>query len=46
MEYEGQYVEEVPGETMSLLRDNGVIEVFNTEEVMKDNRFKINPNQA
>lgn len=46
MEYEGQYVEEVPGETMSLLRDNGVIEVFNTEEVMKDNRFKINPNQT
>lgn len=31
MEYEGQYVEEVPGQTMSLLRDNGVVEVFNTE---------------
>lgn len=46
MEYEGQYIEEVPGETMSLLRDNGVVEVFNTEEVMKDNRFKINPNQT
>lgn len=46
MEYEGQYVEEVPGETMSLLRDNGVVEVFKTEEVMKDNRFKINPNQT
>lgn len=46
MEYEGQYIEEVPGETMSLLRDNGVIEVFNTEEVMKDNRLKINPNQT
>ncbi len=46
MEYEGQYVEEVPGQTMSLLRDNGVVEVFNTEEVMKDNRFKINPNQT
>lgn len=46
MEYEGQYIEEVPGQTMSLLRDNGVVEVFNTEEVMKDNRFKINPNQT
>lgn len=46
MEYEGQYVEEVPGQTMSLLRDNGVVEVFNTEEVMKDNRVKINPNQT
>lgn len=46
MEYEGQYVEEVPGRTMSLLRDNGVVEVFNTEDVMKDHRFKINPNQS
>lgn len=46
MEYEGQYIEEVPGKTMSLLRDNGVIEVFNTEEVLKDNRIKINPNQS
>lgn len=46
MEYEGQYIEEVPGETMSLLRDNGIIEVFNTEEVLKDNRYKINPNQS
>ena len=46
IEYEGQYIEEVPGETMSLLRDNGVIEVFKTEEVIKDNRLKINPNQT
>ena len=45
MEYEGQYMEEVPGKTMSLLRDNGVIEVFNTEEVLKDVRLKVNPNQ-
>lgn len=46
MEYEGQYIGEVPGETMSLLRDNGVIEVFNTEDVVKDYRLKINPNQT
>ncbi len=46
MEYEGQYVEEVPGETVSLLMNNGVVEVFKTEEVMKDTRFKINPNQT
>ncbi len=46
MEYEGQYVEEVPGETVSLLMNNGVVEVFKTEEVMKDSRFKINPNQT
>lgn len=46
LEYEGQYIEEIPGETVSLLHDNGVIEVFNTNEVMKDNRIKINPNQT
>lgn len=46
MEYEGQYVEEIPGQTMSLLRDNGIIEVFNTSEVLKDSRYKINPNQS
>lgn len=46
MEYEGQYIEEIPGETMSLLCDNGVIEVFNTNNVMKDIRLKINPNQT
>lgn len=46
MEYEGQYIEEVPGQTLSLLRDNGVVEVFNTEDVVKDNRFKVNPNQT
>lgn len=46
MEYEGQYIEEIPGETMSLLRNNGVIEVFKTEDVMKDIRYKINPNQS
>ncbi len=46
MEYEGQYMEEVPGKTMSLLRDNGVIEVFNTDDVLKDVRLKVNPNQT
>ncbi len=46
MEYEGQYIEEVPGKTMSLLRDNGVIEVFNTDDVLKDVRLKVNPNQT
>lgn len=45
-EYEGQYIEEVPGETVSLLCDNGVIEVFNIEDVAKDYRFKVNPNQT
>lgn len=46
MEYEGQYVEEVPGKTLSLYRDNGVVEVFETKDVVKDNRKKVNPNQT
>lgn len=44
-EYEGQYVEEVPGKTLSLFRDNGVIEVFETDKVVKYSMRKINPNQ-
>lgn len=46
MEYEGQYVEEVPGKTLSLYQDNGVTLVFNRDEVLKDYRYKINPNQT
>jgi hypothetical protein len=45
MEYEGQYVEEVPGKTLSLYRDNGVVEVFNTSDVVRYSMRKINPNQ-
>lgn len=46
MEYEGQYVEEIPGKTLSLYQDNGVTLVFRRDEVLKDNRIKINPNQS
>lgn len=46
VEHEGQYVEEVPGKTLSLYRDNGVIEVFNTADVVKYSKRKINPNQS
>lgn len=45
-EYEGQYVEEVPGKTLSLFRDNGVVEVFETSKVVKYSMRKINPNQG
>lgn len=44
-EYEGQYVEEVPGKTLSLYQDNGVVEVFETSRVVKYSMRKINPNQ-
>lgn len=44
-EYEGQYVEEVPGKTLSLYGDNGVVEVFETDKVVKYSMRKINPDQ-
>lgn len=46
VEHEGQYVEEVPDKTLSLYRDNGVVEVFETKSVVKDMRRKVNPNQS
>ena len=44
-EYEGQYVEEVPGKTLSLLK-NGVIEVFDTEKVVRYVMKPVNSNQT
>lgn len=44
-EYEGQYVEEVPGKTLSLYQDNGVVEVFETDKVVRYSMRKINPSQ-
>lgn len=46
MEYEGEYAGEIPGQTLSLYQNNGVIFVFNRDDVLKDNRYKINPNQG
>lgn len=46
VEYVGQYVGEVPGETLRLACDNGVIEVINVLDVIKDSRIKVNPNQT
>lgn len=45
-EYEGEYVQEVPGKTLSLYRPDGVIEVFETAKVVKYSMRKINPNQS
>lgn len=44
--YEGQYIEEVPGKTVSLLTPEGIIQVVNTSEIVKDTRVKLNPNQS
>lgn len=46
VEYVGQYVGEVPGETLRLACDNGVVEVINVLDVVKDSRVKVNPNQT
>lgn len=46
-EYSGEYVEEVPGQTLSLYRDkDGVVQVFKTDEVVKYTMHKVNPNQT
>ena len=45
-EYEGQYVGEIPGETISLYQDNGIVQVVNLKDIVKDNRMRVNPNQT
>lgn len=46
MQYEGEFVEEIPGETLSLYRENNYVEVFETANVIKYSIKKINPNQS
>lgn len=41
-EIEGQYVEEIPGETISLYCENDMIEVFETKEIIRDIVKKVN----
>lgn len=46
-EFTGQYVEEIPGQTLSLYREtDGVVEVFRTTDVVKYTMHKINPDQT
>lgn len=45
-EHEGQYVEEVPGKTLSLFTDDGVVEVCQTKDVMKYIMKGIHPTQS
>lgn len=45
-EYEGQYLGEIPGKTLSILLDNGIIEVLDSEEVVTDRCIKLNPLQS
>ena len=43
--YEGQYVEEVPGKTVSILDANGYVDVFRTEDILKFTLKKVNATQ-
>lgn len=46
MEYEGEYLEAIPNKTISLRTSTGVIEVFNSDDVVKDIVVKVNPDQS
>lgn len=46
MEYEGQYVGELVDSTVSLLRDNGMVEVFDPYDVVRITVVPVNPNQT
>lgn len=46
IEYEGEFVEEKIGETLSLYKKNGITEVISTLDVVKDSRMKLNPDQT
>jgi hypothetical protein len=46
MEYDGEYVEEIPGKTVSVYEKNGVTEVMNVNDIRKYTIKKVNPNQS
>jgi hypothetical protein len=46
MKYEGQYAGEVPGKTLSVYLDNGVVEVLEASRIVGYSVSKINPKQS
>ena len=46
LEYAGQYIEEEPGKTISVLGEDGVIQVLESDKVAKYTILKVNPNQT
>lgn len=42
----GQCLKEIPGQTTYLLEDDGVAELFDMKDIIKDNSIKNNPNQS
>ena len=42
----GQCLKEIPGQTTYLLEEDGVAELFDMKDIIKDNSIKNNPNQS
>lgn len=42
----GQCLKEIPGQTTYLLEDDGVVELFDMRDIVKDNSIKNNPSQS
>lgn len=45
-ELEGQIIRQVPGELVSLLKTDGVVEVLKQEQIIRQKKVKINPEQS
>lgn len=43
---QGQYVKEIPGKTIGLYADNGIIEIFESDKIVKESKLQINPEQS
>lgn len=42
----GQYVKEIPGETIGIFTENGLIETFKSEKIVKESMVRVNPDQS
>lgn len=42
----GQYVKEIPGETIGIFTDNGIIETFKSDKIVKESMVRLNPDQS
>lgn len=43
---QGQYVKEIPGETIGLYTESGIIEIFESGKIVKESKVHINPEQS
>lgn len=42
----GQYIKEIPGETISLYTESGMIEVFKVDSIVKESKIQVNSEQS